>query len=54
VKRTEAEMLRFHNFGKKSLDEIRSLLETMDLHLGMGSSDDADVAETVEETSETT
>ena len=54
VKRSEPEMLRFHNFGKKSLDEIRSILETMDLHLGMGSSDDAAVAEEVEETSETT
>ncbi len=54
VKRTEAEMLKFHNFGKKSLDEVRSLLDALDLHLGMGNGDDADVVETVEETSETT
>lgn len=32
---SEAEMLQFHNFGKKSLDEIRSLLASMDLELGM-------------------
>lgn len=35
VKRTEAEMLQFHNFGKKSLDEIRGVLETLGLELGM-------------------
>ncbi|MEA3364358.1 MAG: DNA-directed RNA polymerase subunit alpha C-terminal domain-containing protein, partial [Candidatus Hydrogenedentes bacterium] len=45
VKRTEAEMLRFHNFGKKSLDEIRSILDSMDLHLGMGSEEDTEKAE---------
>ncbi|GMU91273.1 MAG: DNA-directed RNA polymerase subunit alpha [Candidatus Hydrogenedentota bacterium] len=35
VVRTEAEMLQFHNFGKKSLDEIKAILETMGLSLGM-------------------
>ena len=35
VSRTEAEMLQFHNFGKKSLDEIKAILETMGLSLGM-------------------
>lgn len=35
VSRTEAEMLQFHNFGKKSLDEIKALLEGMGLSLGM-------------------
>jgi DNA-directed RNA polymerase subunit alpha len=35
VRRSEAEMLQFHNFGKKSLDEIKSILETLDLELGM-------------------
>lgn len=54
VRRSEAEMLRFHNFGKKSLDEIRSILETMDLHLGMGSSEDAEEAEDIEEPGKTT
>jgi len=35
VSRQEAELLQFHNFGKKSLDEIKALLETMGLSLGM-------------------
>ena len=35
VVRSESEMLQFHNFGKKSLDEIKSLLETLGLSLGM-------------------
>jgi len=36
VARSEDEMMGFHNFGKKSLDEIKSILETMGLSLGMG------------------
>ncbi len=35
VQKTEAEMLRTPNFGRKSLNEIKELLETMGLHLGM-------------------
>ena len=35
VTRNEVEMLQFPNFGKKSLDEIKVLLETMGLSLGM-------------------
>lgn len=35
VVRSEAEMLQFHNFGKKSLDEIVSILDSMGLSLGM-------------------
>lgn len=35
VSRDESEMLQFHNFGKKSLDEIKAILETMGLRLGM-------------------
>jgi DNA-directed RNA polymerase subunit alpha len=31
----EIEMLKFRNFGKKSLNEIKSKLEEMGLHLGM-------------------
>lgn len=31
----EAEMLKFHNFGKKSLDEIKALLDSLGLSLGM-------------------
>ena len=35
VVREESEMLKFHNFGKKSLDEIKALLDSMGLTLGM-------------------
>lgn len=35
VVRSEPEMLKFHNFGKKSLEEIKALLESMDLSLNM-------------------
>lgn len=35
VVRTESEMLKFHNFGKKSLDEIKSILSAQGLSLGM-------------------
>jgi DNA-directed RNA polymerase subunit alpha len=35
VVRSEPEMLSFHNFGKKSLDEIKAILETMGLSFGM-------------------
>jgi len=37
---TEAEMLDFPNFGKKSLDEIKAVLETLGLSLGMRSAAD--------------
>ena len=33
--KTEADMLKYRNFGRKSLNEIGSLLESMDLHFGM-------------------
>ena len=35
VRKTEAEMLKYRNFGKKSLTEIASLLKDMGLGLGM-------------------
>lgn len=35
VSRDESEMLQFHNFGKKSLDEIKAILEGLGLELGM-------------------
>lgn len=35
VQKTENEMLRTPNFGRKSLNEIKELLASMDLHLGM-------------------
>ena len=35
VTKTEAEMLKYRNFGRKSLNEIGSLLEQMNLSFGM-------------------
>ncbi|MFQ6111008.1 MAG: DNA-directed RNA polymerase subunit alpha, partial [Nitrospinota bacterium] len=35
VQKTEAEMLKTRNFGRKSLNEIREILEGMGLSLGM-------------------
>lgn len=35
VVRAESEMLKFRNFGKKSLNEIKAKLTEMSLHLGM-------------------
>jgi DNA-directed RNA polymerase subunit alpha len=35
VQRSEAEMLKTRNFGKKSLNEIKEVLEKMGLHFGM-------------------
>ena len=38
VQRSEQEMMRTPNFGRKSLHEIKELLAKMDLHLGMETS----------------
>jgi len=35
VQKTEAEMLKTKNFGRKSLNEIKAILDEMGLHLGM-------------------
>ena len=35
VQKTESEMLRTPNFGRKSLNEIKEVLAQMGLHLGM-------------------
>ncbi len=35
VQRTEAEMLKTKNFGRKSLNEIKETLEALGLSLGM-------------------
>ncbi len=35
VTKTEAEMLKYRNFGRKSLNEINAVLESMDLSFGM-------------------
>ena len=42
--KTEAKMLKFRNFGRKSLDEIQARLEDMDLSLGMKMSDELTMA----------
>jgi DNA-directed RNA polymerase subunit alpha len=54
VARTEPEMLQFHNFGKKSLDEITAILESLGLSLGMniGQAAATPRPRVVEETSE--
>jgi DNA-directed RNA polymerase subunit alpha len=58
VSYSEPDMLGFHNFGKKSLDEIKVILESLGLSLGMnagdngrdnGSDGDGEEAETGEE-----
>ncbi|MBN1863841.1 MAG: DNA-directed RNA polymerase subunit alpha [Victivallales bacterium] len=38
--KTDAKMLKYRNFGKKSLDEIKSKLESFNLSLGMQMSDE--------------
>ena len=35
VQKTEAQMLKYKNFGKKSLSEIQNILTGMNIHLGM-------------------
>lgn len=35
VKHTEQEMLKFRNFGRKSLNELQQVLENLGLHFGM-------------------
>jgi DNA-directed RNA polymerase subunit alpha len=35
IQKTESEMLRTPNFGRKSLNEIKAVLAEMGLHLGM-------------------
>tara|TARA_Y100001960_G_C14216026_1_gene606646 strand:- start:41 stop:628 length:588 start_codon:yes stop_codon:yes gene_type:complete len=39
IQKTESEMLRTPNFGRKSLNEIKEVLAQMGLHLGMEISD---------------
>ena len=39
VQRTDGEMLQYHNFGKKSLQEIKEILGDMGLSLGMNIED---------------
>ncbi len=39
IQKTEAQMLKYKNFGKKSLNEINAILVAMNLHLGMNIED---------------
>jgi len=48
VQKSEAEMLKYRNFGKKSLNEIKELLSKMGLSLGMAL-DDERVRASIEE-----
>ena len=41
VQKTDSEMLRTRNFGRKSLNEIKEILDDMGLHLGMKLEGDA-------------
>ena len=49
VSKTEAEMLKTKNFGRKSLNEIKEVLAEMDLSLGMKLDGFVPVEEEVEE-----
>jgi DNA-directed RNA polymerase subunit alpha len=40
VQKTDSEMLKTRNFGRKSLNEIKEILEGMGLHLGMKREED--------------
>ena len=40
VQKTDSEMLKTRNFGRKSLNEIKEILDDMGLHLGMKIDDD--------------
>ncbi len=52
VIRSEPELLQFHNFGKKSLDEILAILEAMGLTLNMKGGASADESEASPEAEE--
>jgi len=43
VRKKETEMLKYKNFGKKSLNEIGAVLSTMGLHLGFEIEDDEEL-----------
>ncbi len=42
VRRKETEMLKYKNFGKKSLNEINAVLSSMGMHLGMEIDEDGE------------
>ena len=48
VQKTEAEMLKYRNFGRKSLKEISDIIRNMNLHFGMDVSELTDAPQTTE------
>ena len=50
VQRTEAEMLKFRNFGRKSLNELTAILESLGLSFGMDISKYKEIAAKSEQT----
>jgi DNA-directed RNA polymerase subunit alpha len=44
IEKTESEMLKYRNFGKKSLQEIKSKLQELGLSLGMAIKEEVRVA----------
>jgi DNA-directed RNA polymerase subunit alpha len=44
LQKSESEMLRYRNFGKKSLDEIKERMAELDLHINMKLKDEVRVA----------
>ncbi len=49
VQRTETEMLKFRNFGRKSLNELNAILETLGLAFGMDVGKYSDIATKTEQ-----
>ena len=44
VQKTESEMLKFRNFGQKSLNELKEKLVELELHLGMDLKEEVRIA----------
>ena len=53
VAHTESEMLKYQNFGRKSLDELKAILETLGLSFGMRSAGTPGAVEETESDGET-
>jgi len=49
VQKPETEMLKFRNFGRKSLNELNAILETLGLSFGMDIDSYSDVAANAEQ-----
>ena len=51
VRRSEPQMLKYKNFGKKSLTEINAILSEMGLHLGMDIDQKVETADAAQQNS---